>query len=90
MASNPFNFNNKIVDLTAKYKSIIKNVHIAIQSGYEEILKQMNLWTDLNKYFGLYEYISKKIDDVTITTYFILGFLNETNTQFINKIYVEK
>lgn len=90
LASNPWNFNKKIVDVMVKYPNIIKNVHIAIQSGDDEILKKMNRWTDLNKYFELCQYIRAKIPDVTITTDFIVGFPNETNKQFKNTIKLYK
>ena len=90
LASNPWNFDKKIVDVMAKYSNIIKNVHIAIQSGDNEILKKMNRWTDLNKYFELCKYIREKIADVTITTDFIVGFPNETNKQFKNTIKLYK
>ena len=90
LASNPWNFDKKIVDVMGKYPNIIKNVHIAIQSGDDEILKKMNRWTDLNKYFELCKYIREKIADVTITTDFIVGFPNETNKQFKNTIKLYK
>lgn len=90
LASNPWNFNKKIVDVMEKYPNIIKNVHIAIQSGDDEILKKMNRWTDLNEYFELCKYIREKIVDVTITTDFIVGFPNETNKQFKNTVKLYK
>lgn len=90
LASNPWNFNKKIVDVIAKYPNIIKNIHIAIQSGDDEILRKMNRWTDLDKYYELCQYIRKKIIDVTITTDFIVGFPNETNKQFRNTLKLYK
>ncbi len=90
LASNPWNFNKKIVDVIAKYPNIIKNIHIAIQSGDDEILKRMNRGTNLEKYSELCQYIREKIIDVSITTDFIVGFPNETNKQFKNTIKLYK
>ncbi|MBQ4209253.1 radical SAM protein [bacterium] len=76
--------------MIAKYPNIIKNIHIAIQSGDDGILRKMNRWTDLDKYYELCQYIRKKIIDVTITTDFIVGFPNETNKQFRNTLKLYK
>lgn len=89
-SSNPWDFDQKIIDVVAKYPNIIKNIHIPIQSGDECILKQMNRQTKIKEFISLCKTLRKKIKDVTITTDLIVGFPNETRKQFMHTIKLYK
>lgn len=80
--SNPWNFSNEIVDVIAKYDNIMPYIHLPVQSGDNEILKQMNRQMDIKDYIEKVKYIKSKIKDCAFSTDLIVGFPNETEEQF--------
>ena len=61
-------------------------MHIPIQSGDDEILKKMNRKYTLESYLNLVEKIKTIIPEVAITTDVMVGFPQETETNFQNTI----
>lgn len=80
--SNPFDWNNKIIDVMSQYKNIMPFVHLPIQSGDENVLLRMNRKMKINDYKSMIDYIREKIPQVSISTDLIVGFPNETDEQF--------
>ena len=89
--SNPFDWNNKIIDVMAANSNIMPFVHLPIQSGDEEMLLRMNRKMKIQDYIDTINYIKAKIPNVAISTDLIVGFPNETDEQFENtlKLYNE-
>ncbi|GHU29418.1 hypothetical protein FACS1894152_7750 [Bacilli bacterium] len=69
-----------------KYDNIMPYIHLPVQSGDEIILKLMKRQMKIRDYLKLITYIRTNIRDCAISTDLIVGFPNETQTQFINTI----
>ena len=74
--SNPWNLNKDLIDVMAKYDNIMPYIHLPIQSGDEEILKQMNRKMLIKDYIDLVDYLREKIPDISISTDLIVVFSN--------------
>ena len=84
--SNPFDWDNKIIDVMANNSNIMPFVHLPIQSGDEEILLKMNRKMKIADYLSYIEYIRAKIPNVAISTDLIVGFPNESDEAFNNTL----
>lgn len=84
--SNPWNLNKDLIDVMAKYDNIMPYIHLPIQSGDEEILKQMNRKMLIKDYIDLVDYLREKIPDISISTDLIVGFPNESSEAFRHTI----
>lgn len=84
--SNPFDWDNKIIDVMANNSNIMPFVHLPIQSGDEEILLKMNRKMKIADYLSYIEYIRAKIPNVAISTDLIVGFPNESDQAFNNTL----
>lgn len=90
ISSNPWDFSDELIKVIAKNKKIDRNLHIAVQSGDDEILKKMNRWYTAKEYLELIKKIKSKIRKVQISTDIIVGFPGETNNQFLNTVKLAK
>lgn len=84
--SNPWNLNKDLIDVMAKYDNIMPYIHLPIQSGDEEILKQMNRKMLIKDYIDLVDYLREKIPDISVSTDLIVGFPNESSEAFRHTI----
>lgn len=80
--SNPWNWDNKIIDIAKKYKNIMPYFHLPIQSGSELILEKMNRRMKIEDYIAKVDYIRANVNPCAITTDLIVGFPNETEEDF--------
>lgn len=88
--SNPFDWDNKIIDVMVKNKNIMPFIHLPIQSGDESILLRMNRKMSIQTYLDYIKYIRDNIPQVAISTDLIVGFPNETDEQFENTLKLYK
>lgn len=86
ISSNPWDFSDELIEIIAKNKKIDRNIHLAVQSGDDEILKRMNRWYTQSEYLKLIEKIKTKIKHAQISTDIIVGFPGETKDQFQNTV----
>lgn len=86
ISSNPWDFSDELIATIAKNKKIDRNIHLAVQSGDDQILKKMNRWYTSKDYINLTQKIKKEIPDAMISTDIIVGFPGETEKQFQNTI----
>lgn len=77
-----------IIDLIKNNKIMAKHLHIPLQSGSDKILKLMNRKYDIEFYINKIDEIRKIIPDISITTDLIVGFPNETDTDFNDTLKV--
>jgi tRNA-2-methylthio-N6-dimethylallyladenosine synthase len=82
ISSNPWDFSDELIDVVARNLKITRTLHLAVQSGNNEILKKMNRWYTKEEYIKLIEKIRRKIKGIKITTDIIVGFCGETEEQF--------
>lgn len=85
LTSNPWDLNEEIIE-AMKLPKIDRYLHLAVQSGDDEILKKMNRKYTAKQYLKLIEKIRVKIPDIKIGTDIIVGFPGETEKQFQNTV----
>lgn len=90
ISSNPWDFSEELIDAISRNAKVDRNIHIAVQSGDDEILKKMNRWYTRKEYLTLVKRIRSKIKDAKISTDIIVGFPGETEEQFQNTVKLAK
>ncbi len=90
MSSNPHDMTNEIIETFSKLKKWPKELHLAMQSGDDEILKKMNRKCLSAQYLMLVNSLKKLIPDIILTTDIIVGFPGETKLQFNNTVKICK
>ncbi|CAN5520596.1 tRNA (N6-isopentenyl adenosine(37)-C2)-methylthiotransferase MiaB [soil metagenome] len=81
--SHPKDFNQELVDISAKYRSkICDYIHLPAQSGNTEVLKRMNRGYSREQYLEKVAMIRQAIPGVVLSTDIIVGFPGETEAQF--------
>ncbi len=86
MSSHPNYYTKELIDFIAES---VENqghlkpfIHLALQSGNDEILKKMRRDHTIQEFIGKVEYIKSTIPEVSVTTDIIVGFPGETEKQF--------
>lgn len=90
ISSNPWDFSDELIETIANNKKIDRNIHLAVQSGDDKVLKRMNRWYTQKEYINLVQKIKSKIKDAQISTDIIVGFPGETEEQFQNTVKLAK
>ncbi len=80
--SHPWDFDDHMIEIIGKYKNIMPNIHLPVQSGNNEILKIMGRSYNRESYLELVEKLRSCRDDIIFTTDIIVGYPNETEEQF--------
>lgn len=81
LTSNPWDLTKDIIQ-SIKLPKVEKYLHLAVQSGDDEILKRMNRPYTALQYLDLIKEIKKEIREMKIGTDVIVGFPGETEEQF--------
>lgn len=89
ISSNPFDFTQDLVDVL-KLPKISNYVHIAVQSGNNDILKAMNRRHTVEDFIDLIGRIRKARSGIEIGTDIIVGFPGETRKQFMDTVRLVK
>ena len=82
VTSHPWDFNDEMIDVIAKYPNIMPYIHLPLQSGSDRILKLMGRKYTKTSYLELFDKLKAKVKNVSITTDIIVGFPNETEEDF--------
>ena len=91
MSPHPKDMTNELIDTIFECDKVCKHIHLPLQSGSNEILKNMNRKYTVEQYMDIVSYIRSKSADFSITTDIIVGFPNETYEDFLKtKEVVEK
>lgn len=90
ISSNPWDFSDELIETIAKNPKIDRNIHLAVQSGDDVVLKRMNRWYTSKEFIALAKKIKSKIKGAKISTDIIVGFPGETEDQFKNTIKLAK
>ncbi|MBI2439519.1 MAG: MiaB/RimO family radical SAM methylthiotransferase [Candidatus Moranbacteria bacterium] len=90
LSSNPWDFSDELIDVVARHQNIDRTLHLPIQAGSNEVLKNMNRWYTREEYLALVDRIRTRIPTVRFTTDIIVGFPGETREQFEETIDLVK
>ena len=82
VTSHPWDFNDEMIDVIAKYDNIMPYIHLPLQSGSSRILKLMGRRYTKEEYLQLFNKLKTRIENVSITTDIIVGFPGETLEDF--------
>ncbi len=85
ISSNPFDFTTDLIE-TLKLKKISKYLHIAVQSGNNEMLKKMNRRHTVEEFKSLIYKIKEEVPEMEFGTDIIVGFPGETWDQFLGTV----
>ncbi len=88
VTSHPWDFTDEMINTIAKYENIMPYVHLPLQSGSDKILKQMGRRYTKEEYLTLFQKIKESIPNVSITTDIIVGFPNESESDFLETLSV--
>jgi len=86
MTSHPKDMTLDIVKAVKELPKVCEHFHLPLQSGDDEILKQMNRGYDIHYYSNVIKMIKKEIPGAVITSDVIVGFPGESDEQFQNSV----
>lgn len=89
ISSNPFDFTSDLIE-AIKLPKISDYLHMAVQSGNNEILKKMNRRHTIEDFYNLVDRIKQAKPEVEFGTDLIVGFPGETEEQFLNTLELVK
>jgi len=90
LSSHPKDLSASLIDVMAQGQHITPYLHLALQSGDDEIIKKMNRHYTAKHFLKLIELARKKITNLSVSTDIIVGFPSETKKQFQNTAKVMK
>jgi tRNA-2-methylthio-N6-dimethylallyladenosine synthase len=90
LTSHPKDMTEELIKTVARCKKATPYIHLALQSGDDEILKKMNRKYTSKCFLDLIKIIREYIPDAAISTDIIVGFPGETEKQFQNTAKVMK
>jgi len=90
VSSNPWDFSDELIETIAKYKNIDRLLHLPVQAGDDEVLKNMNRGYTSKEYLDLVKKIRNKVKDVRFSTDIIIGFPGEDEKAFQNTVQLCK
>jgi tRNA-2-methylthio-N6-dimethylallyladenosine synthase len=85
-SSHPYDINMRLIDVIAQKETIAKQIHFALQSGSDGVLKRMNRYYTREEFRDKVLKIKEKIPGVAITTDIIVGFSGETEDEFMDTV----
>jgi tRNA-2-methylthio-N6-dimethylallyladenosine synthase len=85
LSSNPFDFTNDLIS-ALKNPKVSNYLHMAVQSGNNEILKKMNRRHSVEDFISLVEKIRNEKPELELGTDIIVGFPGETREQFLDTV----
>ncbi len=82
VTSHPKDLSDEVIAVMAASEKVCEHLHLALQSGDDEILRRMNRGYTAEHYFNITQKLRKAMPEIAITTDVIAGFPGETEEQF--------
>ena len=86
MTSHPKDLSDEMIAAMATLPNVCHHVHLPMQSGSNEILKQMNRRYTRERYLEIVNKLHAAMPDVELTTDIIVGFPGETEGDFLQTL----
>ena len=90
LTSHPKDISEELIKTVAQCEKCTECIHLAFQSGDDDILEKMNRKYTAEHFLNLVKMIRKYIPNVAITTDIIVGFPTETREEFENTAQIMK
>lgn len=82
ITSHPKDLSDEVIEVMANSDKICEHLHLAMQSGDNQILATMNRRYTAEHYYNIVQKLRAVMPDIAITTDIIAGFPGETEEQF--------
>ena len=82
VTSHPKDLSDKVIAAMAESEKVCEHLHLAMQSGDDEILRRMNRGYTAEHFYSIVRKLRKAMPGIAITTDIIAGFPGETEEQF--------
>ena len=79
---HPRDMTREVLEVIAEHRHLARQIHLPLQSGDDEVLRNMNRKHGLTDYRGIVADIRELLPDATLFTDIIVGFPGETEAQF--------
>lgn len=89
-SNHPKDFSESLIETIAGLKHFPRYIHLPLQSGNDEILRDMNRNYTKESYLGLVKKIRKAMPGVVLTTDIIVGYPGEGEKEFADTAEVVK
>lgn len=86
MTSHPKDISEELIAAFGKLDNLSKHLHLPVQSGNNEILKNMNRGYTREDYIEKIKKLREVCPDISISTDIIVGFPGETEEQFLDTL----
>jgi tRNA-2-methylthio-N6-dimethylallyladenosine synthase len=86
MTSHPKDLSDELIEAMDSCKHVLPQFHLPVQSGNDEILKQMNRHYDRAHYLERLHKLRETVPGIGVTTDIIVAFPGETEEQFQDTI----
>ncbi|MCK4798510.1 MAG: tRNA (N6-isopentenyl adenosine(37)-C2)-methylthiotransferase MiaB [Spirochaetes bacterium] len=90
LSSHPKDFTHQLIDVIANEKKVSNWLHLAVQSGSNNILKKMNRNYKIETYIEKIEKLKNLVPKLNLTTDIIVGFPGETDKDFLDTVNLMK
>jgi len=90
MSSNPHDMGPELVKCFSELKKWPRELHLAMQSGDDDILRKMNRKIDSKQFLDLVSHLKLEIRNLKLSTDIIVGFPGESEEQFENTVNICK
>jgi len=85
---DPPDFTAELVDALASLDKVCEHVHLALQSGDDDVLRAMRRGYRVDTFLEAVQALRACVPDVALTTDVLVGFPGETDKQFENTVQV--
>ncbi len=89
-SSHPKDMSDDLIRVIGSSPKVCPHLHLAVQSGDDQVLKAMNRGYTAKHYQGLIKKVRAAKPGIAITTDVIVGFAGETKAQFLNTVKLFK
>ena len=80
--SHPIDFSKDLIDIHRTSKKLMPLIHLPVQSGSDNILRNMNRKHDIHYYLDLISELKKSNPLIEFSSDFIIGYPGETDKDF--------
>ena len=82
MSSHPKDLSDEVIEIMATRPNVEKHLHLAMQSGSDKVLKDMNRPYTIARFLEIADNFRNKVEGGSLTTDIIVGFPGETEEDF--------
>ena len=83
VTSHPKDLSDEVIKVMAESDKVCEHLHLAMQSGDDEILQRMNRGYTAEHFYSIVQKLRKAMPEIAITTDIIAGFPGESEEQLI-------